>query len=466
MKRRLLFTQKCRRLFALSILIISFIGGCSQRSSDPLEHFAGEPAFKTAMSFYDKAAFDSAAYHFNILTSKHPNDPFAWAWLAKAVSYDGDPDTCLAYVRKALSLDPRNALALVLYANCYNPQFRSVRGANYDTTWHWLQKAVESDPNNGDAWIGIYIEAMRRGDIAYMRTALSRLKESGFLTPSVLELNRWMLRNLPPDAILITSGDMDTFPSEALQLLENARPDVAIVNWSMLNMPWYAGAIAKRYNLLLPIPADSLENYWNDIHAFSRMTSIPVLLLNPKHKAHAEDAYASCSISEEDRIANEMLIPSVGIIQWWLIQNRLGGLKRQVVFSALCASDLVNFGPSIVRPVIDCGAYRRTASTSDTLPDWEAMRRSFLDADGRRFVGKAVAKSDLSAYRRCLPEDFAGAIPYAAGKRYVDYLRAKIDTGTMNTDEQKKLQHDVDLITTKLEQFALAAGLNASIRRK
>jgi hypothetical protein len=145
------------------------------------------------------------------------------------------------------------SLGVVLYFNIPERFFRS-----WDR--HYLPSLVVLAP-----LLGIGATAMLRG--------VSRLGETGrwlapllsaalFLIPVYnwrtnrerCDLSRtpftetWardMLEPLPPAAILLTNGDNDTFPLWYLQHVEQVRPDVSVVNVSLLNAAWYVSHLQR-----------------------------------------------------------------------------------------------------------------------------------------------------------------------------------------------------------------------------
>ncbi len=76
-------------------------------------------------------------------------------------------------------------------------------------------------------------------------------KQRGGFTEAVLSFNRQLLNSCDKNAILITSGDNITISAWYLQLIENYRTDITVVDAHMFNTDWYPKYLKADRNLKL-----------------------------------------------------------------------------------------------------------------------------------------------------------------------------------------------------------------------
>ncbi len=79
--------------------------------------------------------------------------------------------------------------------------------------------------------------------------------------PGPLPQQAAVLEALPPGSVLLTDLDEQTFPLWYAQVVDGARPDVAVVDVRLLEWPWYRRQLPARYPGLA-VPAEPAEEGW------------------------------------------------------------------------------------------------------------------------------------------------------------------------------------------------------------
>jgi hypothetical protein len=237
---------------------------------------------------------------------------------------------------------------------------------------------------------------MRREQFNLEARAAIRMLESGWLARPVIEYNRWQLRYLPREAILLTNGDMDTYPSVALQYKEAIRQDVAVVNLSLLNLAWYARTMAERFDLPLPISPDRPDS------------------LRP---------------FRDDR--GKIVTPSIQIVRSWAQMLAEGTLGRPLC-AAVTVDDLDFTTDAGDRQVL-CGPYFETISApAATDADTSRLRVCIEGIEPALFEGSFTSDLDRSPVRRS-GSNRIGTNLTSAMLRYVDLM---VEAGRWDEAEQ------------------------------
>jgi len=193
---------------------------------------------------------------------------------------------------------------------------------------------------------------------------------TGFLTEPLLAYNRWMLRDLPENAILITNGDFDTFPAVALQKREGLRQDVAIFNLNLLNVDWYARAIAERYGIELPFDEEQLQNLQ----------------------------------SYRDK-GGKVITKAIQIVRGWFDMLGRGQLTRPLCLAITV--DRKGIIPDVEEHTVLCGAYYEVTPGEGDRIDLERVARSIEEVEVSDFEGSFYSDMDRSPIRRATANNLA-----------------------------------------------------------
>lgn len=172
----------------------------------------------------------------------HPQSAVAHVQLSRAMRYAGagTPEEREALIAKALELDENCPEALEAMASTHLTMQGDLGEAR-----RLALRAVAAAPEWPDPRFTLASIAMVQGETEVLRAQLQALLERGGIATPVLDFGYNLLVSAAPGGIVFTNGDNDTYPPLALQLARGIRPDVRVVNLSLLNLEEYATNVWK-----------------------------------------------------------------------------------------------------------------------------------------------------------------------------------------------------------------------------
>lgn len=206
---------------------------------------------------YDKETYSELADRWKTYNSEFPSeDAYAnWMYAARYAGWENYESLLETGVNKY----PANPT--LLYLKAFTKQGKE---HNSEST-ELLKKAVELDPAFIDPWFGLAVDYMEISEVEKSKNALKKLLEENAISDEIMDYNYNVLSLLEQNAILITNGDNDTYPVWILTKSLNYRPDVVVVNRSLLNTDWYPTYIINEEGVPEFISSSELENLREDI---------------------------------------------------------------------------------------------------------------------------------------------------------------------------------------------------------
>ncbi len=182
--------------------------------------------------------------------ARTPADADAWLNYYKAVRYSGFGDTTISEERK---MERQQKVAEEIgRAMPDSWVFHYVTwwsGGNNDTLFPHLQRAYELHPDDSQMADDFLTYYEMKGEHALAATFARKWYDSRSMSPSLLDYNYNVLASLDSNAVIFTVGDNDTYPIWLLQRALGIRPDVTVLNVSLLLNSDYRQRVMKENDI-------------------------------------------------------------------------------------------------------------------------------------------------------------------------------------------------------------------------
>jgi hypothetical protein len=117
-------------------------------------------------------------------------------------------------------------------------------------------------------WGSLAIAYLDRDEPDSARWALAEGRRRGGFSNYCIAFSRTILDYCTDSAILVSYGDMSTFPLLYVQVAEGHRTDVSVVDISLLNTVWYDDLLERYCHLKFDLPAETRDTIqwleWKD----------------------------------------------------------------------------------------------------------------------------------------------------------------------------------------------------------
>lgn len=195
----------------------------------------------------DRASYVSLARQWRAWIDEHGETPSALVNLGMAYEYTDEKEAATKAARRAVALGPDDARALTFLG-----KMLMVFADSPDSAVTILEHCRAIAPDYGYGLTMLASLYLRRGELDRADGVFRDVFERRVYAAPLQDYAYNMLIGLPEGAVLLTNGDNDTFPVLALQAGKGLRPDVIVLNYSLLELPAYAEAEFARHPGITP----------------------------------------------------------------------------------------------------------------------------------------------------------------------------------------------------------------------
>lgn len=256
-------------------------------------------------------------------------------------------------------------------------------------------------------------------------------KKRGGFGNFILEVNRMVLNACGKNSILISSGDNFSFPLWYLQIAENYRTDVTVVDIGLLGTSWYPTFLSRSKSVSFDLPNEVLDTIeytnWSDttitINKFSwtvkpsyydqyLLRGDRVFLSLLKGNKFQRELYFTIGFIEENRLSLKDYLTSVVFVDKLLVFDKFKlSYKdyKKTISRALNLSRQLSLNSQDEIRVLDCFRYDLFKNVNSYLNNNDKKKAKEL----MKLLDKFVDEKKYPYYDE-------------KGKNDADYLRQKL----------------------------------------
>ncbi|EMY3559847.1 hypothetical protein AAIP53_002451 [Flavobacterium psychrophilum] len=256
-------------------------------------------------------------------------------------------------------------------------------------------------------------------------------KKRGGFGNFILELNKKVLNDCGKNSILISSGDNFSIPLWYLQIVENYRTDVSVVDVSLLNTNWYPTFLSKTKSVSFDLPNEVLDTIeytkWTDttitINKFSwavkpsyydqyLLRGDRVFLSLLKENKFQRELYFTIGFTEASRLSLKDYLTSIVFVDKLSVfdKSKLSYEDyKKTISSALNLSSQLNLNSQDEIRLLDYFRYDLFSNVND-----------YLNNNDKKKAKELMRLLDEFADEKKYPYQDENE------KNYADYLRQKI----------------------------------------
>lgn len=182
-------------------------------------------------------------------TKKNPKNVEAWGNLYRAARYNNFPAALREEAaREELAKIVEDMLKAI--PNTYEAYEIAAWNAPFGKEkYNYLKKAYAIDPSQPRILEGMFSYNYRKGNWKEAHKNMNDWYETGAMAPQLLQYCNNFLACIEKNGVFITQGDNDSYPTWMLQIAQNVRPDVAVINASILMDIDFARKVLALYDL-------------------------------------------------------------------------------------------------------------------------------------------------------------------------------------------------------------------------